>query len=211
MAFIVFEGLDGSGKTTQIHKLADYLREKKSSDVIFTREPGGTPLAEEMRELLLRHDEEVPSPRCELLIYGAARAQHVSQVIKPALDRGDWVLCDRFTASSVAFQSGGRGIDRADIDLVNQFATSGLKPDLTVFIDIDLEECESRKAQRSLELGVEQDRFETEKRDFHQRVRDSYIAQSEKNDSWAVINGHQSIEDIFSEIIQIFEERNWFS
>ena len=211
MAFIVFEGLDGSGKTTQIHKLADYLREKKSSDVIFTREPGGTPLAEEMRELLLRHDEEVPSPRCELLIYGAARAQHVSQVIKPALDQGDWVLCDRFTASSVAFQSGGRGIDRADIDLVNQFATSGLKPDLTVFIDIDLEECESRKAQRSLELGVEQDRFETEKRDFHQRVRDSYIAQSEKNDSWAVINGHQSIEDIFSEIIQIFEERNWFS
>ena len=167
MAFIVFEGLDGSGKTTQIHKLTDYLRDHYKKDVVITREPGGTALGEEMRELLLRMDNAIPTPRCELLIYEAARAQHVDEVIRPALERGEWVLCDRFTASTVAFQSGGRELELSTIDFLNDFATGGLKPHLTIYIDISVDESESRKHQRSLELDVEQDRFEQEKKDFH--------------------------------------------
>lgn len=209
MAFIVFEGLDGSGKTTQIHKLTDYLRDHYKKDVVITREPGGTALGEEMRELLLRMDNAIPTPRCELLIYEAARAQHVDEVIRPALERGEWVLCDRFTASTVAFQSGGRELELSTIDFLNDFATGGLKPHLTIYIDISVDESESRKHQRSLELDVEQDRFEQEKKDFHQKVRNAYLEQANKEGSWLIIDGSQSVEEIFSQITDEIEKKKW--
>lgn len=208
MAFIVFEGLDGSGKTTQIYKLADYLREKKEA-VAITREPGGTALGEELREILLRIDDEVPVPRCELLIYEASRAQHVDRVIQPALERGEWVLCDRFAASSVAFQAGGRGLRREQIDWLNAFATNNLKPDLTILIDVPTEESEKRKGQRSLELGKEQDRFEIEKQEFHERVRQSYLEQARTLEDWLVLDGRLSVDEIFSQIKSEIAKRSW--
>src|SRR3954464_7993655 len=121
MAFLVFEGLDGSGKSTLIERLAEELK-RRGLDLILTREPGGTPLAEDIRKILLRTDAEVPHARTELLLYEASRAQHVERVIKPALRDGRWVLCDRFTASSVSFQSFARKLPRTEIDWLNNYA-----------------------------------------------------------------------------------------
>ncbi|PCI27410.1 dTMP kinase [Candidatus Kaiserbacteria bacterium] len=211
MAFIVFEGLDGSGKSTQMELLAKFLREKlgEKKHVVVTREPGGTALAEELREILLRIQNEVPSPRCELLVYEASRAQHVSEVIQPALDRGDWVLCDRFTASSVAFQSGGRSISKPEVDWMNDFATGGLIPDLNILIDVSVDESAKRRSKRSADGGEAQDRLESEKRQFHEQVRQSYLDQSRGAANWLVVDGSLSVEGIFSEIKTELAKRKW--
>ena len=208
MAFIVFEGLDGSGKTTQIVRLAEFLK-KQGKAVLITREPGGTELGEQLREILLRVGHEIPVPRCELLIYEASRAQHVDTVIKPALARGEWVLCDRFSASSVAFQAGGRGLTRKSIDWLNDFATDGLRPDLTILIDLSLAESERRKGQRSLQLGQAQDRFELEKQEFHSRVREAYLQLSREERNWLVIDGGLEVEEIFNRIGDNISQRKW--
>lgn len=205
MAFIVFEGLDASGKSTQMKKLTEALNERSLSFVI-TREPGGTPLAEELRKILLRDDDEIPTPRCELLVYEAARAQHVDTVIRPALERDAWVISDRFTPSTVAFQSAGRGLAVDDIGWLNNYATSGLEPDLIIYVDVSVEESERRKGQRSLALGQEQDRFEKEKREFHQAIRNSYLEQS-KESHWIVVDGEKSEEEVFADIMQALRDK----
>lgn len=162
--FISFEGTEGVGKTTLITRLADHWREQ-GIEVVLTREPGGTPLAEQIRQLLIASNDETMSADCELLLLFAARAQHLSQVIEPALARGAWVLCDRFIDSSFAYQCGGRGLPADNIELLVQRFVSRL-PDRTLWLDAPIEVGMARAAQRAA-----LDRFEQERADFFERVR----------------------------------------
>jgi dTMP kinase len=169
--FIVFEGVEGAGKTTQIHQTAEWFQRcyGQQQTIVITREPGGTQLGQKIRQLLLEDLDSDVGHRTELLLYGADRAQHVKSVIRPHLDRGDIVLCDRFTDSTVAYQGYGRGFDRAEIDQINQLATGGLQSDLTIWLDLDVE----IGLKRVLSRG-KPDRMEQANLDFHQRVRQGY-------------------------------------
>ncbi len=205
MKFLAFEGLDGSGKSTLIQELKSQLTTKGQS-VVVTREPGGTPLGDEIRHLLLRTSGDAPVPRAELLLYEAARAQHVERVIRPAIANKSWVLCDRFTASSIAFQAGGRTLARHDIDWLNDFATAHLKPDLWVLLDLSTVEAQERIANREL------DRFEREARDFHERVRAGYLALARENaDDWLVLNAGLPMPQIRDRLIEELQKRGWWS
>ena len=169
--FIVFEGVEGAGKTTQIHQTAEWLQNRygKDKSISITREPGGTKLGKQIRQLLLEDPASWVGNRTELLLYGADRAQHVESVIRPQLDRGNIVLCDRFTDSTIAYQGYGRGFNLDEIDRVNQLATGGLQSDLTCWLDLDVE----IGLQRVLRRG-KPDRMEQATLDFHQRVRQGY-------------------------------------
>jgi dTMP kinase len=169
--FIVFEGVEGAGKTTQIQQTAEWLQSwcSREQSTIVTREPGGTKLGRQIRQLLLDDLDSLVSHRTELLLYGADRAQHVESLIRPHLDRGDLVLCDRFTDSTIAYQGYGRGFDLAEIDRVNQIATGGLQSDLTLWLDLDV----NIGLERVLVRG-KPDRMERAAIDFHQRVRRGY-------------------------------------
>ncbi|MEQ1876598.1 MAG: dTMP kinase [Bdellovibrionia bacterium] len=209
MAFLVFEGLDGSGKTTLMKKTSEYLTQSGVKFVI-TREPGGTPVGEELRNLVLKFKGDTPSAKCEILIYEAARAQHVDQVIGPALARKEWVLCDRFTASTVAFQAGGRALKDDDVKWLNEFATSGLEPDLNVLLDLSTEESAARQKKRFAATGETADRLESEKKDFHERVRVNYLNQAKKNPTrWLVIDASQTPENMFKQLVQRLTEKKW--
>lgn len=203
MPLIVFEGLDGSGKSTLIRGLETHLK-SQGHTVVVTREPGGTPLGEELRELLTSTKKQTPTPRAEALLYQAIRAQHVDLVIEPSLKAGAWVLCDRFRASSVAFQGGARGIDQAAIEWLNEFSTKGLHPGLTVLLDLTVEESSKRLAKRyeSGEEGL--DRFESEEAEFHERVRASYLAQAKKaenKNSWLILDSSKSPDSLLKELV----------
>lgn len=169
--FIVFEGVEGAGKTTQINQTAEWLQHKHGKDksIVITREPGGTKLGKQIRQLLLEDPTSWVGNRTELLLYGADRAQHVESVIRPQLEQGNIVLCDRFTDSTIAYQGYGRGFDLDEIDRVNQLATGGLQSDLTCWLDLDVE----IGLQRVLRRG-KPDRMEQATLDFHQRVRQGY-------------------------------------
>jgi dTMP kinase len=169
--FIVFEGVEGSGKTTQIGQTVAWLRLNidRARSVIVTREPGGTKLGQQIRQILLDDLDNCVSYRTELLLYAADRAQHVEALIRPHLERGDIVLCDRFTDSTIAYQGYGRGCDRDEIDRVNQLATGGLQSDLTFWLDLDVEIGLDRVLLRG-----KPDRMERATIDFHQRVRQGY-------------------------------------
>lgn len=207
MRFLVFEGLDGSGKSTLMRLFAEELRSRGLSSMT-TREPGGTKVGEEIRETLLRKREDAPHAVCEILLYEASRAQHVSEKIQPALKRGEWVLCDRFTASTVAFQSGGRKIGSADVDWLNRFAIQGCEPDLNILLDLSLEESESRRQSR----GQESDRLESESRDFHQRVMESYRAQATQSPQrWLVLPATKTPEALLNILVSEMEKRGWWS
>ena len=209
MAFLAFEGIDGCGKSTLISRLEVFLR-KMGVDVYLTREPGGTPLAEELREIIIRKGEEIPHSRTELLLYEAARAQHVECVIKPHLKKGTWVLSDRFTASSLAFQCGGRSIDEQIVNWLNEYAVDGCTPDLNVLLDLDIHEAHSRRLLRTQNGGLEFDRFELEKEAFHQRVRDHYLKQAQKDPKhWIVLDASASPEIIFDNLITELRTRSW--
>jgi len=204
--FLVFEGLDGSGKSTLIRGLEAELR-KRGLGLRLTREPGGTPLAEDIRRLLLRTDGEAPVPATELLLYAASRAQHVESVIRPALVRGEWVLCDRFTASTVAFQCFARKLVRSEVDWLNVFATKGLCPDLTILLDLSVEESRKRQSGRS---GVAADRMEKESEEFHQAVREGYLAQAKENPSeWLVLDANLGPDELVQRTLREFKERGW--
>ncbi len=164
---ITFEGIEGCGKTTQTGLLADHLA-RRGYSVVRTREPGGTPFGEAMRELLLKKDMDV-DPLCELMIIMAMRAQHVDEVILPALRDGRIVLCDRFSDATYAYQGSGRKIDTATIDTLNTMVTKGIRPNLTVLLDIPVEKGLRRRAASS-----DMDRIEGENLSFHQRVRAAY-------------------------------------
>jgi dTMP kinase len=211
MPFIVFEGLDGSGKSSLMKALEQQLT---ASNLAFirTREPGGTPLGDEIRELILRPSESAPTPRTELLLYEASRAQHVDKVIRPALQSGAWVLCDRYSASSVAFQAGGRQISEEWVENLNQFATDGLEPDLTVLLDLSVEESRRRRNQRESRGGAKEDRIESEADHFHERVRQSFLAQAAKNPkNWLVLNAAESPEVLLQQLLAHLKERRWLA
>lgn len=204
--FLVFEGLDGSGKSTLIRGLEEELR-KRGLQLRLTREPGGTPLAEDIRRLLLRTDSEVPVPATELLLYAASRAQHVANVIKPALAQGEWVLCDRFTASTVAFQCFARGLNRVEVDWLNQFATQGTRPDLTILLDLSVEESRRRQLGRE---GSSPDRMEKESHAFHEAVRNGYLAQAKENpNDWLVLDATLGPDELVQRTLREFKERGW--
>ena len=187
--FITFEGTDGCGKTTQLELAKEYL-ETQGFEVITTREPGGQRLGCKLREILLHYDGVVSS-NCELFLYLADRAQHIDTVVKPALARGAIVLCDRHTDSTVAYQGYGRGIDIEKLNKLNELATSGLKPDLTLLFDVSLETGQSR-------VGKEKDRLESEKDEFHINVRNGYLELAKQNpERIKVLNAELSIERVF--------------
>jgi dTMP kinase len=169
--FIVFEGVEGAGKTTQIQQTAAWLQSCCGIDkkIVTTREPGGTKLGQKIRQLLLDDTNGGVDHRTELLLYGADRAQHVEAVIRPQLDRGNMVLCDRFTDSTIAYQGYGRGFDLDSIERVNQLATGGLQSDLTIWLDLDVTIGLQRVSMRG-----QPDRMERATLDFHQRVRQGY-------------------------------------
>jgi len=201
--FIVFEGLDGSGKSTLIAGLKKELSTLDQT-VVITREPGGSELGEEIRKLLLRISADEPVPRAELLLYEAARAQHVEKIIAPALERGEWVLCYRYSASSIAFQSGGRGLERGHIDWLNDFATEGVKPGLWVLLDLSTTEAKRRMAGREL------DRFEREGQEFHERVRQKYldIVAGSKAEPWLVLDAALKPAELMSKLLAHLREIN---
>jgi dTMP kinase len=166
--FITFEGTDGSGKTTQIKLLEEYLK-NKGYEVVLSREPGGTKVSELIRELILDPANTEIAPLTEMILYAASRAQHIAQIIKPSIEAGKIVICDRFVDSSYAYQGFGRGIDLRLIADVNRVAIDGISPDITFFLDIDPETAIKRRI-----IATGADRIEQEKLDFHKRVYDGY-------------------------------------
>ena len=204
--FFVFEGLDGCGKSTLIKGFKAYL-ESQGQGVVVTREPGGTPLGDHLREILLTIKEEGEfqiSARSELLIYEASRAQHVEQVIRPALKKGQYVLCDRFAASSVAFQAGGRDLEIERVHELNAFAISGCKPDMQFFIDLKPSECRKRK----LSMAEAPDRLESEGADFHNRVYNSYLNQvNTYSQEWVVLDGQLGPDDLLQALIEVCKQK----
>lgn len=168
--FITFEGGEGAGKSTQI-KLLEAELKKRGIEVVLTREPGGTRLSEKVRSLLKDELEDPPCDRSELLLFLAARAQLVKNVIKPALERGAWVLSDRFSDSTFAYQGYGRGLDLKILRLANDFACDGLKSDLTLLMEISSEESLKRMRSRESATGTVADRIENAGDDFHARLR----------------------------------------
>ncbi len=209
MFFLAFEGLDGSGKSSLMNQLQNYLNVKNIS-FIQTREPGGTAIGEALRNIILSKNTEIPSPRTELLLYEASRSQHVDLIIKPALENKQWVLCDRFTASSLAFQAGGRQISEEQVNWLNNFATNSLSPDLNILLDLTVEESQRRRQKRTAEFGDAEDRMESEAEIFHRRVRDGFLKQSsEKPDKWLVLEASQTQEQLFQKLIQELKGRKW--
>ena len=194
--FITFEGPEGGGKSTHIRLLAERLR-AEGRTVLVTREPGGTPLAEKIRGLVREELDDPPVTRSEVLLFLAARAQVVSQVIRPALARGEWVLCDRFADSTFAYQGYGRGIDVGLLRNFNDFATEGLVPDLTILLDVPLEVSRSRLAARQAATATAADRIEQAGTMFHRRLREGFLelAQAEPK-LFAVIDSSGGVEQV---------------
>ena len=196
--FITFEGADGCGKTTQIELLNKYLQENGFQTLV-TRDPGAKGLGVKLREILLNYNGEV-SPNCESFLFLADRAQHVDCVIKPALNDGVIVLCDRHTDSTVAYQGYGRKLDIEQIKKLNEIAVNGLKPDLTIVFDIDIETSMQR-------VGKTKDRMESAGMDFFNRVRNGYLAiANEEPNRVKVINSADTIEDIHNQVVKLVEK-----
>lgn len=202
--FITFEGPDGSGKTTQISLLGRYLA-KQGYPICLTREPGGTPIGEQIRVVLHDRANREMNPRAELLLYSASRAQLVEEVIRPALEAGQIVLCDRFYDSSLAYQGYGRGLDLEVLRQITAFATGGLRPDLTVYIDV---EPEVGLIRRQRDGSAEWNRLDALALEFHQRVREGYrcliAAEPER---WISVDGNRPVEAVQDEIRVIVLKR----
>lgn len=196
--FITLEGADGCGKTTQLKLLKEYF-EKLGYEVVVTREPGAKGLGEEIRKLLLHYDGYV-SPKCEAFMFLADRAQHIDTIIKPAVEEGKIVLCDRHTDSTIAYQGYGRGEDIEKLTALNNLATGGYKPDLTLVYDVDIETAISRR-------GDDRDRMEQAGKDFQIRVQQGYreIAKLEPN-RVKIIDAKDSIEKVFNKTQELVEQ-----
>lgn len=196
--FITFEGADGCGKTTQIDLLNKYLQEK-GIKTLLTREPGAKGLGVKLRDILLNYEGEV-SPTAESFLFLADRAQHIDCIIKPAVKQGTIVLCDRHTDSTVAYQGYGRGLDLEQIHSLNKIATGGMKPDLTIVFDIDIETSMSR-------VGNNKDRMESAGIEFFNRVRNGYleIAKAEP-ERVKIINSSDTIENIHKKVVELIEK-----
>jgi dTMP kinase len=193
--FITFEGVDGAGKSTHLAWFTDKLRQR-GVDVLLTREPGGTPLGEKLRDILLN---QAMHAETEALLMFAARLEHIEQVIKPALQRGSWVVSDRFSDASFAYQGGGRGVPLAKLEELENWVHEGFQPDLTLLFDIPVEIARSR-----LSNNVSQDRFEKEKNDFFEKVRKAYLSRCERYPQrFALIDASQSLDDVKAELEKI--------
>lgn len=199
--FITFEGPEGGGKSTHIKRLAERLGEL-GHEVLVTREPGGTPTGEAIRGILQHeHTGEAVCPEAELLLFEASRAQLVRTVIQPALAKGAWVLCDRFADSTTAYQGYGRGFDLETILMLNNHAMGGCVPDLTLLMDIDVKSGRERLAQRNLALNTVSDRIEREAVEFHQRVRDGFLALARRwPDRIKVVDVKREKDDVAADI-----------
>jgi dTMP kinase len=204
--FITIEGPDGAGKTTQLKMLRDYLL-GKGYEVILTREPGGTSLAEKIRNLLLDPASGEICPVAEALLYAASRAQHVAEVILPSLQQGKIVLCDRFVDSSIVYQGLGRGIEPQAIIDINHFATQGITPDLTILLDLTPEQGMARLAKRNKEKSQELDRLEQESLEFYHKVRQGYLDLAKTSpERYKVIEADDSIENIQQRIVALIDK-----
>jgi len=199
--FITIEGPDGGGKSTQVKLLAEHLQ-KLGREVVLTREPGGTELAEKIRELLLTPTKETVVPMTEVLLYAASRAQHVEGLIKPALARGAVVISDRFVDSSVAYQGFGRGLGADTVWQVNQWALGGLLPDLTIILDLELSIGRRRTAARDQQQQTEPDRLEQENLEFHQRVREGFLSLAKQEPKRiCLLSADAGIDQVFQSIL----------
>ena len=205
--FVSFEGGDGTGKTTQIHALENFLLQQGLSCVV-TREPGGTSLGKLIRRLLLEiGDQDIP-PSTELFLYLADRAQHVNEIIRPALAAGKIVLCDRFTDSTLAYQGYGRGIDLKLLGQLNNVADDGVRPDLTFLLDCPVSEGLGRTSHRpNVEGQPREDRFEHETLDFHEKIRSGFLIMARANPArFRVIDSSRSKDEVSREIVRIAEQ-----
>jgi len=200
--FVTFEGIDGAGKSTQIASLAEGLR-ARGVDVLCAREPGGTELGEKLREILLGMEMHVDT---EAMLMFAARREHLAAVIEPALAAGTWVVCDRFTDATYAYQVGGHGLEAVRCDALEAWVHPHLKPDLTLLFDLP----PALAAARVASNGTELDRFERERNGFFERVRAAYLARAQREpDRFHVIDATREPQAIAREIAQVIGERQW--
>ncbi|GHE22582.1 dTMP kinase [Halomonas urumqiensis] len=206
--FITLEGGEGVGKSTNVKRVVEWL-EARGIEVVCTREPGGTPRAEAIRELLLAPQGDEPlDDDAELLLMFAARAQHLAQVIRPALARGAWVVCDRFTDATFAYQGGGRGIDQNRIAILERFVQHGLEPDLTLLLDMPMAAAQQRLEARLSQHGGERDRFEREHASFFEAVRRAYLARADAAPQRIrVIDASRELDAVAEQIHQILAAR----
>lgn len=196
--FITFEGIDGAGKSTHIGFVADFLA-ARGKTVLSSREPGGTPLGEKLRDLLLHEKMHLET---EALLMFASRREHIAQVIEPALGRGDWVLSDRFSDASFAYQSGGRGLDRAKLEALEHWVHPQLQPDLTLLFDVPL-----AVARQRLDATRTLDKFEREQADFFEKCRAEYLRRAAQfPDRIVVVDSTRSIEAIQSHLAEVLEK-----
>lgn len=196
--FITFEGIEGCGKSTQIKLLDKFLRDRNFK-IIFTREPGGTKIGDNIRSILLDPSNKKMHPLTELFLYEASRAQHLEELIKPALADGTIVLCDRYADSTIAYQGAARKLDALTIETLHQIATGGTTPDLTILLDLPAKDGLARVCGRG-----PSDRFEQEALDFHERVRQGYLELAKKEPvRVAVLDGLKKAEEIHKEILEI--------
>ncbi len=206
--FLALEGIEGSGKTTQAERLAQWFR-SAGRNVVLTKEPGGTPLGDRIRAILLDPQEDGMDAVSELFLYAASRRQHVVDVIRPAIERGAVVICDRFTDATLAYQGFGRMLDLDRLRQLNQWATEGLEPDLTLIYDLE----EGTGLDRARERNREQDlsresRLEGEDLRFHRRVREGYLSLAEEHPSrYLVVDAGGSIEEVFDRTTRALQER----
>ena len=199
--FITLEGSEGSGKSTNLSYIHQRL-EQAGIEVVLTREPGGTPLGETIRELLLDHRQQAMASDTELLLMFAARAQHLNELILPALEAGKWVLCDRFTDATYAYQGAGRGIANERIALLEQWVQGGLRPDLTFFLDLPVAQGLARAGERA-----ELDRFEREEIDFFERVRQGYLSRAEAQPQrYRIVDASPQLAEVQAQLDRIIDD-----
>jgi dTMP kinase len=200
--FFTFEGIDGCGKSTQLSRVADALR-ARGTPCLVTREPGGPPVSEKIRAILISPENAQMRPETECLLYLAARAQHVQTVIKPAIDNGKIVLCDRFEQATFAYQGHGRGLDAALLRDINSFATGGVSPDMTFIFDIPVE----LSRERLSKIGKGKDRMESEGARFFERVRAGYLEAAAGNpEKIKLLDGSKDIDELTKEVLGIIEK-----
>jgi dTMP kinase len=206
--FVTFEGIEGSGKTTQIAITGDYL-DKQKIPFIITEEPGGTGLGTELRQILLDKTSLNITEKAELLLFAADRAQHIEEVILPAMNAGKVVLCDRFSDATIAYQGFGRGVDVDFIRTVNNFSSQSLKPDLTLLFDVPVTTGLERIKDRVSPTGKAslEDRFEREKAEFHRRIREGYLSLlRDEPDRIRLIDGSREVDEVAKEVCRLVAE-----
>ena len=207
--FLTIEGIEGVGKTTQVARLSAALTERRIAHVV-TREPGGTPLAERIREIVLNTRDETLPPTAELLLMFAARGVHLANHVEPNLRAGRWVICDRFTDATYAYQGGGRRLSMQNIRQLETMVQGARRPDLTVLLDAPVEQAMQRARERN--AGAAADRFESERAEFFERVRDIYRARAAAEpERIASIDAGQPVDRVAAEILTLLEARSWIS